>query len=63
MVQRGEVGLIFAELGRVSKVFDNETDAAFIIVLTTLFSPLILKWFYGRHGTELIQGAHQTPTS
>jgi len=57
MIPRGEVGLIFAELGRTSGVFDNEIYAALIIVvaLTTLFSPLVLKWLYGRYRTELLK--------
>lgn len=56
MIPRGEVGLIFAELGRMSNVFDDEIYAALIIViaLTTLLSPLALKWFYGRNARELI---------
>ena len=42
MVPRGEVGLIFAELGRVSGIFSNEVSAGMVIViaLTTLLSPL-----------------------
>ena len=52
MVPRGEVGLIFAELGRVSGIFNNEIYAGMIIViaLTTLLPPLIMKWTYGRYG-------------
>jgi len=52
MVPRGEVGLIFAELGRVSGIFTNEVYAGMIIViaLTTLLPPLVMKWFYGRYG-------------
>ena len=55
MVPRGEVGLIFAELGRVSGIFDNEVYAGMIIVitLTTLLPPFIIKWFYGRYGDRL----------
>jgi len=38
MVPRGEVGLIFAELGRVSNIFNNEIYAGMVIViaLTTI---------------------------
>ena len=45
MIPRGEVGLIFAELGRASNVFDDQIYAALIIViaLTTLLSPVMLK--------------------
>jgi Kef-type K+ transport system membrane component KefB len=55
MVPRGEVGLIFAELGRVSDIFTNEVYAGMIIVitLTTLLPPIIIKWFYGRYGDRL----------
>ena len=52
MVPRGEVGLIFAELGRVSGIFDNEIYAGMVIViaLTTLLPPFAMKWFYGQYG-------------
>ena len=55
MVPRGEVGLIFAELGRVSGIFNNEIYAGIVIViaLTTLLPPLIMKWLYGRYGHRL----------
>jgi len=55
MVPRGEVGLIFAELGRISGVFDNEIYAAMIIVVayTTLFSPFWIKWFYRVNGRRI----------
>ncbi len=55
MVPRGEVGLIFAELGRVSGVFDNEVYAGMVIViaLTTLLPPLLMKAFYHRHGHRM----------
>ncbi len=55
MIPRGEVGLIFAEMGRASHVFSNEIYASmvFIIALTTLLPPFILKWFYGRYHGEL----------
>jgi len=51
MVPRGEVGLIFAELGRISGIFNNEIYAGMIIViaLTTLLPPLFMKWFYGHY--------------
>lgn len=52
MVPRGEVGLIFAELGRVSNIFNNEIYAGMVIViaLTTILPPLIMKWSYNRIG-------------
>lgn len=48
MIPRGEIGLIFAELGRQSQIFNDELYAGMIIVIafTTLLSPIILKWFY-----------------
>jgi len=52
MVPRGEVGLIFAELGRASGIFNNEVYAGMVIViaLTTILPPLIMKWCYARCG-------------
>ncbi len=52
MVPRGEVGLIFAELGRVSGIFNNEIYAGIVIViaLTTIAPPLIMKWSYSKFG-------------
>lgn len=54
MVPRGEVGLIFAELGRASGVFSNDIYAGVVLVIvyTTLFSPFWINLFhkyYGRH--------------
>ncbi len=50
MVPRGEVGLIFAELGRLTGVFNNEVHAGMVIVimLTTLLAPLWMKFYYRR---------------
>jgi Kef-type K+ transport system membrane component KefB len=55
MIPRGEVGLIFAELGRISEIFSNEIYAGMVIViaLTTLMPPFLMKWFYGRYGKRL----------
>lgn len=51
MVPRGEVGLIFAELGRSSAIFNNEVYAGMVMViaLTTLLPPFAMKWLYRRH--------------
>ncbi len=51
MVARGEVGLIFAELGRKSNIFNNEVYASmvFVIALSTLFPALVLRWYYRRY--------------
>lgn len=52
MMPRGEVGLIFAELGRVSEIFNNEVYVAMVIViaLTTLLPPFMMKYYLGRYG-------------
>lgn len=52
MIPRGEVGLIFAELGRVSGIFSNEIYAGMVIViaLTTVFPPFAIKWLYNVYG-------------
>jgi Kef-type K+ transport system membrane component KefB len=52
MVPRGEVGLIFAELGRVNNIFDNEIYAALVLVIavTTLAPPFALSWIFRRFG-------------
>ncbi len=51
MIPRGEIGLIFAELGRVSGIFTNEIYAGMVIViaLTTLLPPFIMKWYYAHY--------------
>lgn len=48
MVPRGEVGLIFAEIGRVNGILGNEIYAVliFVIVLTTVIPPFLLKWLF-----------------
>ncbi len=54
MVPRGEVGLIFAELGRQSDIYNNEIYAGMIIViaLTTLLPPFFIKWYYSAYRHE-----------
>jgi Kef-type K+ transport system membrane component KefB len=56
MVPRGEVGLIFAELGRESGIFSNEVYAGMVIViaLTTLLPPFVMKWYYRRSGAQML---------
>jgi len=56
MVPRGEVGLIFAELGRFSGIFNNEVHAGMVIVivLTTVIPPFVMKWFYRRYSQLLV---------
>jgi Kef-type K+ transport system membrane component KefB len=55
MVPRGEVGLIFAELGRVSGVFDASVYAGIVLVIayTTLAAPFWIKGFYQRYADRL----------
>lgn len=50
MIPRGEVGLIFAEVGKASGVFGQELYATMIIVivLTTVLAPIALRGFYAR---------------
>lgn len=50
MIPRGEVGLIFAEVGNNAKIFDNELYAVMVIVIavTTLLAPLLLKRHFHR---------------
>lgn len=57
MVPRGEVGLIFAELGRLTGVFNNEVHAGMVIVimLTTLLAPVWMKLYY-QHLAPLVSG-------
>jgi Kef-type K+ transport system membrane component KefB len=52
MVPRGEVGLIFAELGRAAGVFGPQVYAGLVIVIayTTLLAPFWIKLFYRRYG-------------
>jgi Kef-type K+ transport system membrane component KefB len=54
MVPRGEIGLIFAELGRSAGVLNTEVYAGLILViaLTTLLPPFVLKVFYKRFKEE-----------
>lgn len=46
MVPRGEVGLIFAEVGKKAGIFDDLIYAVivFIVALTTLFTPIVLRF-------------------
>ncbi len=48
MIPRGEVGLIFAEVGRVNDILDNEIYAVliFVIIVTTIAPPFLLKWLF-----------------
>jgi len=55
MVPRGEVGLIFAEIGRVAGIFDAVIYAGMVLVIayTTLASPIWIKSYYRIYGSRL----------
>ncbi len=61
MIPRGEVGLIFAELGRVSGILNNEIYAGMVIVIafTTVLSPFAMKGLYS-HFSHRLQPAKST---
>ncbi|PKG55288.1 MULTISPECIES: cation:proton antiporter [unclassified Shewanella] len=46
MVPRGEVGLVFAEMGRQASIISPKlfTELVMVIVVTTIAGPLMLKW-------------------
>ncbi len=50
MIPRGEVGLIFASIGKGLGVIDNEIFSAIVImvIVTTFVTPPLLKWSIGR---------------
>ncbi|MDO6639026.1 cation:proton antiporter [Shewanella sp. 5_MG-2023] len=52
MVPRGEVGLVFAEMGLKTNIIDNKlfTELVVIIAITTLIGPMLLKWSLNKHG-------------
>jgi len=54
MIPRGEVGLIFAQVGLVNNILNAELYAAMLIVIavTTLLPPFALKWFYAKWGDK-----------
>ena len=51
MVPRGEVGLIFAEVGRMNGILDNAIYAVliFVIIVTTVVPPFLLKWLFSKY--------------
>ena len=48
MIPRGEVGLIFTELGRATEVLDDEIYSILVLVavVTTLLPPIMMKYFF-----------------
>jgi Kef-type K+ transport system membrane component KefB len=55
MIPRGEVGLIFANMGLVMGVLGSELFGAIIIMVigTTFISPPLLKWSFTRRGVTV----------
>ncbi len=65
MVPRGEVGLVFAEIGRHTGLFNTEiyTTVVIVIAYTTLFTPFWLRLFYRYYGHLLEEdSADQQPS-
>ncbi len=54
MIPRGEVGLIFANIGLTAGVFDSDIYTAIILVITftTLLAPVFLRLIYGKVETR-----------
>jgi Kef-type K+ transport system membrane component KefB len=54
MIPRGEVGLIFASIGRRLRVLDASTFSAVVImvIVTTLITPPLLKLTLSRRGRQ-----------
>jgi Kef-type K+ transport system membrane component KefB len=61
MIPRGEVGLIFAEVGLTNKVIDANLYAAMIIVIsfTTVFAPFALRYFYSKKPNDPLNDSLQ----
>ena len=55
MVPRGEVGLIFAQIGLITGLFTDDiyTTVVMVVAYTTLFTPIWLRMFYKRFGRQL----------
>jgi len=65
MIPRGEVGLIFANMGLVAGVVTTELFSAVLIMLmgTTFIAPPLLKWSFGRWGVTDATGVHAVPAA
>jgi len=63
MVPRGEVGLVFAEIGRHTGLFNTEiyTTVVIVIAYTTLFTPFWLRLFYKLYGHLLEENTVHDP--
>lgn len=55
MIPRGEVGLTFAEMERINNILSNEIYAIliFVIIITTVVPPFLLKWLFKYECKEL----------
>ncbi|MCZ6917940.1 MAG: cation:proton antiporter [Gemmatimonadetes bacterium] len=56
MIPRGEVGLIFANIGLTTGVLGDELFSAVVLMVigTTFVAPPLLKWSFGRWGTASV---------
>lgn len=63
MVPRGEVGLIFASIGKEIGVLNNETFSVIVImvILTTLLTPPILAYFLKNKEVSLVKDKNTDP--
>jgi len=64
MIPRGEVGLIFAEVGKNSHIFDDNLYASMIIVVavTTVFTPFVMRLFYSYQAANASDVNNQGPS-
>ena len=55
MIPRGEVGLIFAELGKNHEILTDDLYAVLLIViaLTTILTPFAMRYFYRKRPENL----------
>jgi Kef-type K+ transport system membrane component KefB len=51
MIPRGEVGLVFAEVGKSNNIFNQDVYAALtlVVAITTLIAPIGLKYLYKKY--------------
>jgi Kef-type K+ transport system membrane component KefB len=54
MIPRGEVGLIFGQMGMATAVFDAGLFSAvtLVVMATTFLAPPLLKWLFGKAGSD-----------
>jgi Kef-type K+ transport system membrane component KefB len=63
MIPRGEVGLVFASVGKGLGVIDNSIFSAVVmmVIVTTFATPLLLKWSIGRAEDRRADGGREAP--